>query len=83
MTPEPKVGKFSFIGSVIRRLRRAQGISQAELGQLLGMHQAAVCRIEKGNQQVLLGQVFDLAHALRVSPGRLVFEIHREMGREE
>jgi UDP-N-acetylglucosamine 1-carboxyvinyltransferase len=42
------------IGTLIRDARRHQGLSQSELGELLGTSQSAVARIEQGKQNLSL-----------------------------
>lgn len=38
------------LGQKIQQLRKKRGVSQRRLGIFLGLHQAAVSRIEKGQQ---------------------------------
>jgi UDP-N-acetylglucosamine 1-carboxyvinyltransferase len=42
------------IGTLIRDARRHQGLSQSELGELLGTSQSAIARIEQGKQNLSL-----------------------------
>jgi transcriptional regulator with XRE-family HTH domain len=47
-----RVNPNKIIGANIRALRKAAEISQTELGQKLGIHQTAICRVERGTQQL-------------------------------
>jgi DNA-binding XRE family transcriptional regulator len=38
------------LGKKIKNLRKACGISQADFGDFLGLHQTGVCRLENGEQ---------------------------------
>jgi transcriptional regulator with XRE-family HTH domain len=53
-------------------LRRARGISQAELAQRLGISQNAYCRIENGKRELTVARFIALSHALGVPPGELL-----------
>jgi transcriptional regulator with XRE-family HTH domain len=56
----------------VRMLRRARGISQAELAQRLGISQNAYCRIENGKRELTVARFIALSHALGVPPGELL-----------
>ena len=47
-----------------RKKRVAAGLSQAELGQRIGLNQATISRIERGQQEPTLGQLQRIADAL-------------------
>jgi transcriptional regulator with XRE-family HTH domain len=60
------------IGSVIRRARKARGLSQAELGTACGYSQSVISRIERGERQTQdLRVLAQLARRLDV-PARLL-----------
>jgi transcriptional regulator with XRE-family HTH domain len=40
------------VGANLRRLRTARKLSQAFVGELLGLHQSAVSRVEKAEQEL-------------------------------
>lgn len=50
----------------LRRLRKNQGLTQAQLGNRVGLDQKKVSLIEKGNQNSRLDTVFRLFSALEV-----------------
>jgi HTH-type transcriptional regulator / antitoxin HipB len=52
--------------SQLRALRRARGLSQAQLGAVLGVGQARVARIEGDPAAVSVGQFLEVLNALGV-----------------
>jgi len=54
------------IGGTLRRLRKSARLSQEDLARLLSLHQAAVCRVEKGQQNLepwhlqRIAEIFDI-----------------------
>lgn len=48
------------LGDTLHYLRKTAKISQEEMGKLLGIHQTAVCRVEKGLQSLTPEQLFVL-----------------------
>lgn len=52
------------LGSHLRALRKAKGLSQAALGARLGLSQARIARIEGDPLSVGVGQLFQLLAAL-------------------
>jgi HTH-type transcriptional regulator/antitoxin HipB len=52
------------LGSHLRALRKAKGLSQAALGARLGLSQARIARIEGEPLSVGVGQLFQLLAAL-------------------
>ena len=57
-------GLYRKVGEAIAEKRRAKGMSQAELGDHIGLTRASVANIETGRQNVLLHYVFLAAGAL-------------------
>lgn len=57
--------------AVLRALRRARGLSQAQVGQLLGVSQKRVARIEAAPDRTSLDQIAKLVSLLG---GRVVIE---------
>jgi len=60
------------IGERLRALRHERRLTQVELAEILGMHQASLSQIERGTRGLTLQQTVKLARALRVSPDRLL-----------
>jgi transcriptional regulator with XRE-family HTH domain len=59
-------------GSNMRRLRQARGHSQEKLGELSGLHRTYVGAIERGEQNVSLLNIVQIASALSVPVSDLV-----------
>lgn len=59
-------------GGAIRELRTQRGLSQELLAHSSGLHRTYVSMLERGERTPSLSTVFQLANALRISPGRLV-----------
>lgn len=60
-----------FVGSRIRSLRMAQGLTQAELGELVELPQPYVGGIERGERNISLETLQKIINALKVSPEEL------------
>ncbi|MEW6055339.1 MAG: helix-turn-helix transcriptional regulator [Bdellovibrionota bacterium] len=60
------------IGTKVRLLRAGANISQSELGRVLRLGQAAISRIEKGEQSLAAEEVYVLARFFEVSPEEIV-----------
>lgn len=70
-------------GRGVAQRRDELGLTQAELAGLTGLSRASIASIEKGRQNVLLHQVYDLANALRLHRvGDLLPARHRLSGNE-
>jgi HTH-type transcriptional regulator/antitoxin HipB len=54
------------IGAVIRRERRARGLTQAQLGAKTGLRQATVSKLEKGEPATRLSTLFDVLATLNL-----------------
>ncbi len=52
------------LGNALRRFRRKQDLTQAQLGQRAGLRQATVSQVENGLETVKLSTIMDLARAL-------------------
>ncbi len=52
------------LGNIVRRARKAKGLSQSELGRLAGMRQATVSEIETGHAALRLDTLLSLVSAL-------------------
>lgn len=75
MKRDPNLLAEQTIRSVLQRLRlvrRAKGISQAELAATLGISQNAYCRIENGQRELSLQRYIALAAVLGVPPDELL-----------
>jgi HTH-type transcriptional regulator / antitoxin HipB len=54
------------MGEALRRIRRASKLTQAELGQKMGVRQATVSRLEAGERGTELGTLMDALAALNL-----------------
>ena len=52
------------IGAIVRRARRKAGLTQTELGNKIGLRQATISRLEKGEDEAKLGTLLDALTAL-------------------
>lgn len=59
----------------LAEVRRAQGLSQAELGRRSGVNQSVISRLEAGQCGVDLRVLARLAEALGVNAATLVFHL--------
>lgn len=59
------------LATYLRALRKTRGLTQAQLGQMLGVSTARVSEIERDPGQVAFGQVY---HVLQLLGARLVIE---------
>jgi transcriptional regulator with XRE-family HTH domain len=67
------------VGAMIKGIRRAVGMSQEQLGQLIGASQRWVSQLENGKETVELGKVLRAIHALKI---RLDAQTEREQERK-
>ena len=54
------------LSSHLRSLRKARGLTQAALGELIGLDQTRVAKIERDPSRVSVGQLQQLLSVLRV-----------------
>jgi len=52
------------IGAIVRRARRKAGVTQTELGKRIGLRQATISRLEKGEDDAKLSTLLDALTAL-------------------
>lgn len=68
MSDDPKKA----FGERIRTLRKQAGWSQEELADACGLHRTYVGAVERGERNVSLINIVQLAHALRVKPSDIM-----------
>jgi transcriptional regulator with XRE-family HTH domain len=59
------------VGSVVAELRRRAGLDQTAVAAHLGIDQAAVSRVERGERRLSAWELAALADLLQVEPGLL------------
>jgi transcriptional regulator with XRE-family HTH domain len=68
------------LGSALRRLRLAAGLSQEQLGLESGVQRNFISLIETGQNQPTITTVFKLAQALNVKPSKIVADAEKLLG---
>lgn len=67
-TSDPRV----LFGRRVRELRMEQGLSQERLAEMSKLHRNYIGGIERGERNVGLINIVELAHALQVKPIKLL-----------
>lgn len=71
MKIDPKI----IVGENIRRLRTEAGLSQEKLAEVAGLHRTYIGAIERGERNVSLENIVEIAHALQVKPSELLKDL--------
>ena len=66
------------IGENIKTIRKTKGLTQKQLGQLLGVSQAAIGQFESGKSNLTIDTIKKIAEALEVSEYELMYGAHNE-----
>ena len=61
----------ALFGARVRELRQRRGFSQEELADRARLHRNYVGGVERGERNISLVNIIELAHALSVKPGEL------------
>jgi transcriptional regulator with XRE-family HTH domain len=63
------------LGNVIKRHRKAAGLSQSELGQAAGVTFQQIQKYESGQNRISVSRLFQLAETLGLEPASVVTEV--------
>ena len=59
------------VGKTIARRRKARGLTQADLGQMINASRTSIANLEAGRQNVSLRTIYNLCQALNCMPNDL------------
>ena len=62
-------------GEQVRKLRLIQGISQENLAERANLHRTYIGSVERGERNISLLNIIEIARALHVSPSKLLEEL--------
>jgi transcriptional regulator with XRE-family HTH domain len=63
---------YEEFGARVRRARQQAGVSQEQLGHLVGLNRSSISNVEIGRQRVPLHMLMEFANALEVPAGSLL-----------
>ena len=68
-------------GRVLRDIRKAQSMSQDDLGAKSGYHRTYIGMLERGEKSPSLRTIFNLASTLKVDSSEIVKQVERIVGK--
>lgn len=76
--PRPPLALQVRLGRAVRRLRGEAGYSQERFAGVAGVHRTSMSAIERGEFDIALSTLDQLARALGILPSALLAEAERE-----
>lgn len=77
------MGLMHQIGANIRAVRKAMGMLQSDLAEMVNLSRTSVTNIEKGRQEISITRLTDIATALNVSAAALLQSVEENPMRKE
>jgi len=74
--PNPLTTRESHLGERLRHLPAERGLTQEGLAELAYPHRNYIGEVERGEHNISLLNIVELAHALRVRPANLLYTLH-------
>jgi transcriptional regulator with XRE-family HTH domain len=69
----------NIVAANIKRYRKLTGLSQEELGEKAGLHRTYIGSVERGERNITLDSLQEIADALHVAPVQLVIEENQDV----
>ncbi len=70
-----RISVLTRFGSTVRKYRLKLGLSQEEFAFVVGLHRTYVGAIERGERNITLNKMVQIANALKVRPSDLCQEL--------
>ncbi len=68
-----------YIGNLIRTTRKAAGLSQMKLAEMIGLSYQQVQKYENGTSEISISRLFQIAHALGMPASRFISDDENTM----
>lgn len=66
------------VGRVVRQLRKEIGLSQEELAAEAGLHRTYISLVERGQRNITVDALSQIAEALGVYPSRVIADAEKD-----
>jgi transcriptional regulator with XRE-family HTH domain len=83
MTKRQAARFYLEVGKRIRIRRQRAGLSQQQLGKVVGVSGSQIARYERGQQALTVCRVLAIADALQTTAGRLLAKPERRKAKQE